>query len=154
VTHVSLNMQCTCTISCEEFETFSSIVFQKVYYFSVFGSIPCIGTIFFYIVLYNSGYLLCYHLTLDTWHLHVITWHLLFITRHLLAINWHMFDITYHLPPVILSLDLWLSYYRNLVTAILYYIQWTIFLVLMYSCTPEFLNLTCSCYSHKLIITQ
>ena len=72
------------------------------------------------------------------------------------------YDINYHLPPVMLTLDQWLSHLREsctyyhalyIVTLVLMYSCYTcthVLLLYMYSCTLKFLNLSCSCYSHNL----
>jgi len=135
------------------------------YHFYVYVPIPCIGTIFLYLywspvsvplscnmILNNDIYctycLTCYTAMLTTWHL----------TYYYLTAAF-CYDITYHLSPVMLTLDLWLSHLWESFTC--YPVSYTVtcipsthvLLLYMYSCTLEFLNLSYSCSSCKLIIT-
>jgi len=100
---------------CEEFETCNCIVFQNyiifLYSYRSPISVPfsCIHIDFlyrYYFPVLKYMIVISTMSLLDTWLLHAITWLLLVIT-------WHLFDITYHLPPAILPLDLWLSYFKN-----------------------------------------
>ena len=114
------------------------------YCFLVFLPISNIGTTFLY--LYRSSVSVPFSciMTYDNdIYLSVITWLMLVIT-------WHLFDITYHLPPDTWLLDLWLSHLRKSCLDVLYYIKWPESIVVMYSC--NFLNLSCTCHSLKLII--
>jgi len=90
------------------------------YYFLVFIPIPCIGTFFLYcdtIVIFT---------VLIIWH--VITW-------SLTPACYHMTPVWYHLSPVTRYITTWLMIiiFQKSCHAILYYIQWLVSLVLMYS---------------------
>ena len=93
---------------------------KTVLFFSI-----CTGLLYWYLFL-----VLCY----TTMNICCAT------TWHLTPAYYHLTHACYHLSC--LTLDLWLSYYENPIAAILYYIQWAVFL-LMYSCTLEFSNLSC-----------
>ena len=130
-------------------------LFFKTECFLVFVPIFCIGTIFLFRVVRQMIssvliYLTCYRLP-------VITWHLIPACYYLTPAPWY--DITYHLPPgmtawpVIITFTGILSWFPVLYTVTCYpilYIQWPESILLMYSC--NFLNLSCSCHSRKLII--
>ena len=161
---------------CEEFEIFPCTVFKKRYHFpifvpnllyryhfSVFVSIPCISTMYSYpspvsvlfFCIRTDLLYQCYFLVLwyDNDIYHAITWHVTPACYHMTHACYHLTLIWYHLSPAILNTWLVIIIFWESYPAILYYIQWLVSLVLMCSCTPVFLNLPCSCYSRKLIIT-
>jgi len=136
---------------CEESEPLLLLFFKIVlfsfirtdplsqYRFSIFVLIRCIGIVFL-IVLYNSGHLLCYHLTChyltpDSWMLSSDTCLISLITYHL---------IYYHLTCDYNILRI-LSCYPILYTV-------TCISRLMYFGSPELSNLSCPCYSRNMII--
>jgi len=97
---------------------------------------------------------MCYYLAATTWHLLLLCYPLspvpCYDMTYYLTLAPH-YNMSYYLPPDILILDLWLSHSRESCRVILYYIYSD--LNLWYLCTPEFLIMSYSCYSRKLIIT-
>jgi len=133
---------------CEEFETCNYSSFQNGIIFLYSYRTP-VSVLFSYIhtdLLYWYRFSVCVLISwvllscivisfiFTTWH--AITCHLTPACCHLtlLVITWHMFYITHQLPPDMLLLDRDYHIYGNHAPVILYYIQWSKFIVLMFSC--------------------
>jgi len=140
-------------------------VFLRLHDFSIFIPISYISTVFLY-------RLTCFHLMLSFIMLSLITCLIsppdMLLPDH--ATTWHMPLLWYHLSLASCHVNTWpviiiftrIMYllsciiYSDLLSCIIYTVTWIysthVPLLYMNFCTPEFLIMTCSCYSRKLII--
>jgi len=143
---------------CKEF--WNLIYTVRLHGFLVFVLISYINTVFLYRL--TCFYLMCYHLLCcllsPAWYHSA----LMLLPDMLLLDTCPYYDITYHLSSASCYINAWpviitftkIMYQLSCITYTVTIIYSTHVLRLyMYSCTFEFLIMSCSCYSRKLIIT-